>query len=54
MDRTVALIEILVHGHEAAVGALLASGGNRQNKFIENLQNWIIEKDQTTQFWLIS
>ena len=34
--------------------ALLASGGNRQNKFIENRQNWIIEKDQTTQFWLIS
>ena len=33
---------------------LLASGGNRQNKFIENRQNWIIEKDQTTQFWLIS
>jgi addiction module RelE/StbE family toxin len=34
--------------------SVLASGGNRQNKFIENRQNWIIEKDQTTQFWLIS
>ena len=33
---------------------VLASGGNRQKKFIENRQNWIIEKDQTTQFWLIS
>ena len=36
------------------VAKVLASGGNRQNKFIENRQNWIIEKDQTTQFWLIS
>ncbi len=38
----------------SVTAALLASGGNRQNKFIENRQNWIIEKDHTTQLHLIS